>query len=129
MVDEVPEMTADERPRRLDRLRRAVRWLVLLPLPPHGTRLMDIVILPIGIAIALLVSIPILVIWAIFVLLLGTVLTPLGVSPSVMGYLAIALFVVALAVCFVVLLRVFRRLPGSLRRLVVGAEDPPEARG
>jgi hypothetical protein len=129
MVDEVPDMTADERPRRLGQLRRAVRWLVLLPLPPHGTRLIDLVILPIGIVVALCVCIPILIVWAIVVLLLGTVLTSLGVSPSVMGYLAIALFVVALAVCFVMLLRVLRRLPGPLRRLLVGAEDPREAGG
>lgn len=105
------------------RKRSAIRRLLLLPLPPNGVRIIDIVILPVGAVVALLVCIPILIGSALAVVAVGALLSAVGAPEAIRGLAGIVLFGGALVLCFVVLLRLYRRLPVGIRSWITPADE------
>lgn len=101
----------------------AIRRLLLLPLTPDGVRIVDIVVLPVGAVVALFVCIPILIGAALAVVALGALLSAIGAPDAIRGLAGIVLFGGALVLCFVVLLRLYRRLPVGIRSWVTPADE------
>jgi hypothetical protein len=106
----------------------AIRWLLLLRLPPSGVRIVDVVVLFLGIPVAIVVCIPILAVTAIASIPIGSLLSALN-APAVVGAVfALVWFGGGLALCFVALLRIYRRLPAAMRAWVTPEdtdEEPP----
>jgi hypothetical protein len=108
-----------------------VRWLrrlLLLPLTTEGVRLIDLVIVPIGAVVAFFVCIPILIVTTLAGGVVGYLLDGLGVPYGISGLFGLAGFVGGLALAFVVLVRLYRRLPKRIRSWVI-AEDEPSVAG
>ena len=74
---------SDDRPARRHPAFAVVRSLLLIELPPNGTRPIDIVVLFIGIPIALVVGLPILVVTVVVALPLGFLLAEVGAPEAI----------------------------------------------
>jgi hypothetical protein len=119
---------SDDRPARRHPALAALRSLLLIELPPHGTRPIDIVVLFIGIPIALVVCLPILVVTVIAALPLGFLLDEVGAPEVIRAAYGLGAFGVGLMLCFLVLRRLYRRVPPLVRRLISEPEVETEPR-
>ena len=117
------------------RWRGAIRRLLLVPISPEGARIVDILILPIGAVVAFFVCIPLWILTIAAGAIAGSTLVALG-APDWVG--AICSFVGiggGLALSFVVLLQIYRRVPAGIRSWVTPDDavadgrtmDDPEA--
>jgi len=102
-----------------------LRRLLLTPLTETGVRIIDVVILPIGAVVAFFVCIPILIVTTLLGAVIGVALNGLGVPQTVSGLVGLAGFVGGLALGFVVLVRLYRRLPTRIRSWVTPKDAEP----
>src|SRR4026207_1064208 len=96
----------------------ALRGLLLPRVPTTDTRLIDIVVIPIGGVVAFFVCIPILVVTTIAGWAVGRLRGGIGIPMAIAGLFGLAGFVGGLALGFIVLLRLYRRLPAGIRSWV-----------
>ena len=116
------DVTAGHRPSLLRRM-----LLTPVPFALTGARVVDLVILPVGAVVAFFVCIPILILTTIVGAAIGVALDGLGVPQGISGLFGLGGFIGGLALGFVVLLRLYRRLPAALRSWVTPttvASDP-----
>jgi hypothetical protein len=101
----------------------AVRWMLTVPLPPRGTRLIDMIVIFAGIPVAMILCIPIIVVTVLTAIPGGVALARLGVPEAVSTVYGLGYFVGSLAVAFVVLVAVYRRLPSTVRGLIAPDDE------
>jgi len=100
-------------------LARAARRLLLWRLPSSDLRIVDTFYILAGFVVAVVVCLPILVVTTIGAYLVTLVLAAIGVNATVQGALILVLgFGGGLVLGFLVLVRISRRVPGSVRALV-----------
>ena len=125
------------RPSRLGRLAPAARSLLLFPIPTASgsIRLVDMVVLPVAVVVAMIVCIPILTVTFVVAAGLGSLLESLGVPAGLAeGVTLVVGLGSGLVLGFLVMLRISRRLPASVRTFVyeedaATAEPAPVAGG
>ena len=106
-----------------DGWKRAIRQLLLVPISPEGARIIDIVVLPIGAVVAFFVCIPLWILTIAAGAIVGSTLVALG-APDVIGTICSILGIGGgLALSFVVLLRIYRRLPAGMRGWVTPDDE------
>jgi hypothetical protein len=113
---------ADDRPSRRHPALVAVRSLLLVPLPPQGTRIIDIVFLFAAIPVVLVLCLPILLVTIVSGMPIGFALSELGAPEALRTAYGLGVFVGGLVVCFFAVLLAYRRLPAAIRSLV-GSDD------
>jgi hypothetical protein len=105
-----------------------VRRLLSVPITPEGTRIIDILAIFVGIPLAIVVCIPILIVTFVAAAGVGLLLGELGASDQVRGLVGILGLVGGLALCFLALLAIYRRLPAAMRGWIDSEveEEPKE---
>jgi hypothetical protein len=122
-------MAMDERPDdHRSRQRRpigVVGWILRAPITTTGVRVIDSIVLFVGVVVAVVVCIPILILTLAAAYVIAQVLSALGVPDAIGGVVIIVLGVGGgLVIGFFVLLRVSRGLPGRVRDILYEADQP-----
>ena len=111
--------------------RRAIRRVLAFPVNLDGATVGGTLALFIAMPVALVICLPILFAVAIVGVAAGALLSALGVPQSVSGLLGLAGFVGGLVLSFVVLVRLYRRLPGWIKGWLASVDEevasPPPA--
>jgi hypothetical protein len=101
----------------------AVRSLLLLPLPPNGTRIVDMIVL------ALVVCLPILAMTLLGGAVVGLGLQAVGAPDALVAIPGLAGLGSGLVLGFLVLLRVYMRVPAAIRSWVTPDDQDGDERG
>ena len=103
--------------------RRWIQQVLQAPVPGTDLRLIDMVVLPIGMVVAMVVCLPILLGCTALGAAVALALEAIGAPSAVAAVPGLLGFGVGLVLSFVVLLRLYRRLPASIRALVTPDDD------
>ena len=114
------------RPPRRHPVVAAIRTILLVPLPPNDTRLIDILMIVVGVPVALVICLPILALTLLAGIPIGFALGELGVPDTIIGIVGLGVFAAGLGLCFFVLLKLSKRLPNAVRAFAF-QEDEPES--
>ena len=85
-------------------------------------------VLFLGIPVAIVVCIPILAVTIVAGAAVGPLLTVLGAPETILALPGLLGFFGGLALCFLALLRIYRRLPASIRAWVASEDEDKDAR-
>ena len=117
-------MGPSERPKRTS-VTAILRALLLTPIPTTTTRPIDMIILPVGIVVAVVVCLPILAGTLLAGAVVGLGLETLGAPGAVTAVPGLVGLIGGLALGFIVLLRIYRRLPRRMRSWVIPEDEDP----
>lgn len=103
--------------------RTAIRRLLALPVNDQGITVSGTLALFIAMPVALVICLPILVVTTIVGVAAATLLSALGIPQSASGLLGFLGFIAGLALSFLVLVRLYRRLPTAIRAWIAREDE------
>jgi hypothetical protein len=105
-----------------------IERVVRTEIPIVAMRPADVVAIPLAVVVAIVVCFPILVVTMVGVAVVTEPLVAVGLPPAVQGILFLVVGLGGgLAIGFVVLLRILRRLPRRVCRIAFELDEPPSA--
>lgn len=110
---------------------KLLRRILQIPVTLDGLRLVDVIAIPAAIVVALVVLLPTLIVSILLGLGPGLVLKALGAPDSIVSIPILGGIGLGLVLGFVVLLRLYRRVPAAIRLWFEpdGPPDPQETLG